>query len=53
MIHLISIKRQNALLKFAFNVTPLSVEAQCTCEALTLLNEKSRWAAYQKGDPKH
>jgi hypothetical protein len=52
MIHLISIKRQTALLKFAFNVTSLSVEAQCTCEALTQLNEKSRRAAYHKGDPK-
>jgi hypothetical protein len=52
MIHLIYIKRQTALLKFAFNVTSLSVDAQCTCEALTQLNEKSHRAAYHKGDSK-
>jgi hypothetical protein len=52
MIHLISIKRQTARLKFAFNVTSLSVGAQCTCEALTQLNKKSRRAAYQEGAPK-
>lgn len=52
MIHLISIKKQTTLLKFAFNITSLSAEAQCTCQALTQLNEKSRRAAYQKGDPK-
>lgn len=40
-------------MKFDFNITSLSAEVQCTCEALTQLNEKSRRAAYQKGDPKH
>jgi hypothetical protein len=53
MVHLISIIRRTGILKFLFNLTPLSVADQCTCEALTQLNGKSRRAAYQKGDPKH